>query len=147
LINLFGPGVVEIDRYGDPCLKQVNGTCLFQGEDGLCQLQPLGLKPLACKVWPFKVERAREGEASYEELFTYMGEDYRVLVHSECSGVGRGTWEGLVEAIKEVIEIKRNPETPQRYTTADLRGRPRPPASSTISPLGLGSVVRVARLV
>ncbi|MCX8204618.1 MAG: YkgJ family cysteine cluster protein [Candidatus Nezhaarchaeota archaeon] len=124
LTNFFGLGVVDIDKHGDPCLRQVSDTCLFQSEEGLCKLQPLGLKPLACKVWPFKVKKVSEGRGvSYEELFTYRGEAYRVLIHSGCSGVGKGTWEGMVEAIKEVIEIKRNPETPQRFTTANLEAQ------------------------
>lgn len=147
LTNLLGPDVVEIDRHGDPCLRQRGGTCVFQGEDGLCGLQPLGLKPLACKVWPFKVERVEGGEeVSHEELFTYGGETYRVLVHSACSGLGKGTWEEMVEAIKEVIEIKRNPEAPQRYTTADLETLCKPSRRRPLSLSAPGSAGTAARL-
>jgi len=122
LIKLFGPGVVEIDSHGDPCLKRVEGTCIFQSPEGLCELQPLGLKPLACKVWPFKVVKVEDpGYASLDELFVYRGEAYKAYVHSSCLGIGHGTRENLVEAIKEVIEVKKDPRRPQCYTTAQLK--------------------------
>jgi len=120
--KLFGLGVAELDRFGDPCLKRSEGACVFQSPEGLCGLQALGLKPLACKVWPFKVVRAKSlDEASPDDAFVYRGEVYRAYVNSSCLGIGHGTREGLVEAIKEVIEIKRDPQTPQRYTTAQLK--------------------------
>jgi len=119
LIKLFGPWAVELDEHGDPCLRKVGGTCIFQSPTGLCRLQPLGLKPLACKVWPFKVREVKGSEhVEQDEMFVYKGKVYRVYVHSSCRGIGKGSEEGLINAIKEVIEIKKNPARPQVYTTS-----------------------------
>jgi len=124
LTNLFGQRVVELNSRGDPCLRRVQGVCVFQSSEGLCRLQPLGLKPLACKVWPFKVVEVKNiGEAGEADLFIHGGRAYRVYVHSSCNGIGHGSREELVEAIKEVIEIKRNPHRPQLYSTARVKER------------------------
>ncbi|PCN49856.1 hypothetical protein B6U99_07560 [Candidatus Geothermarchaeota archaeon ex4572_27] len=124
ITKVFGTWAVELDEHGDPCLRKVGGACIFQSPSGLCKLQPLGLKPIACKVWPFKVREVKPSErVEWDELFIYNGRAYRAYVHSSCRGIGRGSEERLVNAIKEVIEIKRDPSRPQLYTTSPYVGR------------------------
>lgn len=119
IVKRLGPEFIEISETGDPCLRRVKGTCVFQDLNGLCQLQPLGLKPLACKVWPFKVQEApARGYRSEYARFDYEGEAYYVYVNSSCNGVNAGTFNGLVQAIREVIEMRKNPRKPQFFSTS-----------------------------
>lgn len=117
IVELLGAEFVEVSDAGDPCLRRVGGTCVFQDASGLCLLQPLGLKPIACKLWPFKVRRGCDDPRA---LFVYEGEEYCVYVNVRCRGVNAGTLADLVRAICEVIELHKNPNKPQVYSTSRL---------------------------
>jgi|Deesub1362A_J573_1020465.scaffolds.fasta_scaffold00005_63 hypothetical protein len=101
LTKLFGEGIVEI-RLGKPYLKKIRGICVFQ-QGRLCTLHPRGIKPRACKIYPFTV-RDKGWESA---KFTYRGGEYYVYVNPECRGVILGTpTKNLVERIiPEVIEL------------------------------------------
>lgn len=119
LIKAFGYEVLEVDRYGGTYLKKVDGACIFQSYDGLCTLQPLGLKPLACKVWPFKVVEVKDLSSVWEkEFFSYRGRLYKACIHTFCRGIGRGCFKDLLMALKEVIELREQPTKFQIYSTA-----------------------------
>ncbi|MEM1538635.1 MAG: YkgJ family cysteine cluster protein [Candidatus Nezhaarchaeales archaeon] len=119
IIKRFGSRFIDVSKTGDLCLKRVEGTCVFQDVNGLCQLQPLGLKPLACKVWPFKVQDA-PAKGFWDEYasFNYADKTYYVYVNTDCNGINNGTFNDLIQAIREVIEIHRNPWRPQFYSTS-----------------------------
>lgn len=119
IVETLGAGFVEVTGTGNPCLKRVGGTCVFQDASGLCGLQPLGLKPLACKAWPFRVQK-RAGDR--RALFVYEGEEYYVYVNTKCKGVNAGTFYDLVQAIREVIELRENPRRAQFFSTCHTVG-------------------------
>jgi len=139
LTEVYGHGIIRIDSMGSPCLKRVGNKCIFQDNYGLCALQPLRMKPLACKVWPFAVcsEPKRKHENG-EALFVYKGRDYYVHIDMSypCRGIGAGTREKLHSTIAEVIELQQNPANPQIHSTS----------TSTLSPVSriplIGQVVR-----
>jgi len=112
--------VTWIDDLGDPCLTKVGGRCVFQDWDGSCILQSLGMKPLACKVWPFIVHREHPLRFASDASFRYRGEEYFVYVDMRCpcDGMNRGDPDELPLIVAEAVEISRDPDRPQRYTTA-----------------------------
>ncbi|MEM2210833.1 MAG: YkgJ family cysteine cluster protein [Nitrososphaerales archaeon] len=115
----FGYNTIYIDNLGNPCLKKVNGKCIFQDANNLCSLQPLGMKPLACKIWPFIIYKRPKFEYK-DALFRYKGEDYYVYVDKSypCPGVNKGNSEKLYRTIIELIEIQHNPSRQQLYSTS-----------------------------
>ena len=133
LSTIFGPWCVDVDEFGNPCLRKVGGRCVFQTEEGLCGLQPLGLKPLACKVWPFRVLKRPKYGHPQEALFVYGGKRYYVYVNSMCSGVNRGDPRKLPLVVSEVIRILKRPSTPQRYSTSNIALRPLLTSSRSLS--------------
>lgn len=118
LSKSYGFQVMYMDRRGNPCLKKVRGRCVFQDSAGLCTLQPLGMKPMACRMWPFTIRREPIPGCG-DALFQYGGEDYYVYVDRSyrCPGIGRGKPEELHSTIAELIEIRRNPSKQQQYST------------------------------
>jgi Fe-S-cluster containining protein len=96
-----------MDSVGNPCLGQVRGRCIFLDARRLCTLQPLDMKPMACKMWPFTVDKKPGCE---EALFQYKGEDYHVYVDRSypCPGIGKGDPVELHWTISELVEIQHN---------------------------------------
>ena len=121
--KLYGQNTVQIDSIGNPCLKEVGGRCVFQDSHGLCVLQPLGMKPLACKVWPFAVcSKPIRKHNDHEALFVHKGRDYYVYVDRSypCRGIGVGTLGKLCLTISETIELQQNPTKSQLHSTSTL---------------------------
>ena len=123
-IRMLAPSAIQFDSYGRVTLRRIGPRCVFLNERGLCDLQPLGLKPSACKVWPFVVSVKPRHDDGSEARFTHRGEEYYVYLNrhapSRCRGLGRGRPEDLPQIISEVIEIYQDPTRPQRYSTSRL---------------------------
>lgn len=115
ITNNFGDGVVTIDT-GKPRLKKVGGTCVFQHPSGLCELQSLGLKPSACKLWPFAILDKKHTDA----VFHFKGKKYYVYVNTSCMGINKGDPSELPLTVHEVIEISLNPDRPQACSTSNV---------------------------
>jgi len=73
-IRAMVPAAVKFDSYGGITLKKIGARCVFLNEHGLCDLQPLGLKPSACKSWPFVVSREPKSDNRDDARFTYRDE-------------------------------------------------------------------------
>ena len=108
--RLFGPTAIMIDSLGNPCLNNVGDRCIFQDFSGSCALQPLGIKPLACKLWPLSVygsetRMRRRGEA----VFHHRGEEYYIYANPACTGINKGKPEELPLTLHEIVEISNIP--------------------------------------
>ncbi|MEM2093944.1 MAG: YkgJ family cysteine cluster protein [Candidatus Bathyarchaeia archaeon] len=116
----FGEGSTYIDSLGNPCLKKTRGRCIFQDDQGLCQLQQLGMKPQACKLWPFIVCKEPK-KLSADAAFRHRGGEYYVYVDTlyPCPGINRGNPQQLQATIAEAIECALNSTNQQRHTTAE----------------------------
>jgi hypothetical protein len=79
------------------------------------------LKPIICKLWPFKVfpaaqRRGRDNarfHAETDDFFVYLNPFYKI-----CPGINRGIPKDLPLVIKEIIDIYHNLSKDQRYSTA-----------------------------
>ncbi len=115
----FGHFVVEMSG-AKPRLRSLQNGCIFLAE-GLCSLQALGMKPLACRLWPFAVREKPLKAYSHERaLFEYRGSEYYVYIHSACRGIGKGNPATFRLAIQEAVEISLNPERPLQHLTSPL---------------------------
>lgn len=118
LIGKLWPGAV-IERNRGVYLSKIGGRCVFQ-RGQLCFLQPLGLKPLACKLWPFVVFTVPISEwetEGWESLFILGEREYFIYVDTACKGINQGSLEKLEKVLAEVVEIHNNPWVEQRLTT------------------------------
>jgi len=116
--GLFPDGVMEKD--GTIYLRRHEGTCVFQ-MDKLCGLQPLGLKPLACKVWPFCISTTplpSVEDKGYKALFFWHGQERFVYVNTFCKGLNKGNTPNIRGIVKEVITVYFNPEIKQYHSTS-----------------------------
>ena len=116
----FGHGMTETDNLGNPCVRKVRGRCVFQDSEGLCNAQRLGLKPLACKLWPFMVFKEPRHRFEAEASFRHQGSESFVYVDTAfpCSGLNKGNPEELPLILGEAVEVARDPGRAQRHTTA-----------------------------
>jgi Fe-S-cluster containining protein len=110
-----------VEERGDKIyLRKIGKKCLFQSGK-LCALQPLGLKPMACRTWPFYVStrplRAWK-DKKYQAQFLCRGKEYFVYVNTMCLGVNKGTRRDLRKVISEVIMLRANPEEQQHHSTS-----------------------------
>jgi len=114
-------GLVSTDKTGNPVLRRVNGKCVAQDRYGLCTLHYLGMKPLACKLWPFTIF-SNLRLANPETLFVHKGREYSVYVDraSPCVGINRGNPEVLPLIIEEVAEIYESRRLTQFLSTSNF---------------------------
>lgn len=122
----LGHGMTQTDNLGNPCVKKVMGKCVFQDNEGLCNAQRLGLKPLVCKLWPFMVFQEPRRRFEAEAGFRYQGRESFVYVDTAfpCSGLNKGNPEELHLILAEAVEVARDPTKTQQHTTSSTRSGP-----------------------
>lgn len=105
--------------------KRPDNSCIFlyMSPNGrwLCRLQHI--KPLACKLWPFKVlNKPKYGGAS-KALFEYGGQKFYVYIDPFCPEIVWGQPSpGLIYGvIPEVIELATGVRKTQQYSTMMIR--------------------------
>ncbi len=124
IARTFGPAYVESIAGRQYIRKREGEACPFlieNGEMGLCYLQSLGMKPSACKIWPFRVYRRPEHGRGEEAYYSHRLGGFYVYVDQRCPGVkpGRPT-PRLVKAVEEAIEVWAGVRRDQLFTTASL---------------------------
>ncbi len=117
----IGEWAVEV-RAGRPYLARVGGRCAFLSGDGRCLLHPLGLKPRACKVWPFSVSREPVHGLRDLARFEHLGRTWYVYADPRCPGLKLGEPGDRLrgEVIPEVVEIWAGVRTRQEASTSAL---------------------------
>jgi uncharacterized protein len=98
-----------VSSLGHFYLKRTSeGSCVFlcnKANTYFCSLQ--GMKPEACKIWPFKVlSEPKYGEPN-KAAFDYMGTKLYVYVDTICSGLryGTPTWDFRYTTLREFAEL------------------------------------------
>lgn len=120
----YGVGVTRAGLNKFYMGKRPDGSCLFlytalNGKQ-LCGLQ--NNKPLACKIWPFKVlSKPKYGDAD-KSLFEYNGQKFYVYIDPFCPGIywGVPSAELVYKVIPEFIEIALGIRQRQLYSTMQL---------------------------
>jgi len=78
------------DERGHFRLKGVGGKCIFLNEDSTCQLHALKVKPILCRMYPFRFD----GIVYSDEVLLKVG------VVRDCPGFGKG------EKSSEELEVR-----------------------------------------
>lgn len=73
-------------------LKGKNGSCIFLNEDFSCQLHAKGIKPILCRMYPFRFD----GVIYSDEIVL------KIKVREACPGLGKGS--ELDEVFETAIE-------------------------------------------
>ncbi|MBS7606288.1 MAG: YkgJ family cysteine cluster protein [Candidatus Bathyarchaeia archaeon] len=117
----YGVGVTKTGLNKFFMGKRADGSCVFlyPAPDGkwLCGLQ--NNKPLACKLWPFKILNKPTYSEAKEALFEYNGQKFYVYVDQFCPGIrfGLPSAELVYKIIPEFIEIALGIRQKQVYST------------------------------
>ncbi|MCW4045690.1 MAG: YkgJ family cysteine cluster protein [Candidatus Bathyarchaeota archaeon] len=123
LVKTFGAEttVAGLNRF---YIKRADdGACTFLchfGGSYLCGLQHM--KPVACKLWPFKIlSEPKYGHASRAQ-FNYRSRTLFVYADSMCSGLryGAPTWEFTFSTLREFADIALGMRQAQCKTTSNL---------------------------
>ncbi len=119
MVSRYGEGVVRL-HLGRPYLRRIAGRCVFLS-GRLCSLQQTGLKPFACRIFPFLV-RDEERKNRKEAEFWYKDECYYVYLSTGCAEVKPGKPQRwfVEQVIPEAIELHLNRRTPLRRLTSGL---------------------------
>jgi len=121
LVQLYGAGVTSADINKFYLGKRADGSCIFlilSNGVHFCGLQ--NMKPVACKLWPFKIlDRPRYGIAS-EAAFDYQGHRLYIYVDPFCPEIlyGHPSAVLLHKIIPEFIEIALGVREKQYYSTS-----------------------------
>jgi Fe-S-cluster containining protein len=104
--------------------KKSDGSCCFlnyRGDTCYCGLQYM--KPLACKIWPFKILDYPKFGDSTEAFYRFRERNFFIYVDSECAGLswGQPTFEFKNKLLPEFIGVALGVRKKQMYSTSNLR--------------------------
>lgn len=121
IARVFGHRVVEFGL-GKVYLKHGDGNrCIFQKPSmgrWICSLQ--GMKPLACKLFPFRVHSKPVYSRGDGSMYTYNGRTFHVYVDPDCEGLvpGKPSHRFQYQVLPEMIHIGMGMRFKQRFTTS-----------------------------
>jgi len=119
--NLYGHQVVELGL-GKVYLKHgPDDRCIFQHSSQgrwVCGLQ--AIKPLACKLFPFRVYSQPVYKRGDSSVYRFRGRAFYVYLDPNCPGIvpGRPSERFLLHTLPEIAEIGMGLRWKQRYTTS-----------------------------
>ncbi len=123
LVKSYGFGIVEQNISGFYLRKTLNDQCpfLYPSVSGWsCKLQHV--KPLACKLWPFRIRATPtfgDGDAAY---FKYRQQEFYVYAYPQCPGLVLGKPSRLLSSkiLPEFLDIRMGLQKQQVYSTSKL---------------------------
>jgi len=127
LVKAYGYGIVEQNISGFYLKKTVDDHCLFLSKSltaWACRLQRK--KPLACKLWPFRIRGdprfGHEDEAHYK----YRNHDFYIYAYPQCPGIQLGKPSTLFshKVLPEFLNIRLGFQNGQIHSTSKLRPMP-----------------------
>jgi len=123
IIQAYGIGVTKAGLNRFYIGKKDDGSCIFSYRylgRWLCGLQRT--KPMACKLWPFKVvDKPAYGKPKFAS-FNYNGRHFFVYIDPVCPEIrwGNPTPEVIYRVIPEFIEIALGLREKQVYSTSSM---------------------------
>ena len=123
LTRKYGYAIFEPDIGGFFIRKTLEGACPFlcRTYNGrLCVLQRE--KPLACKLWPFKILAEPKYGLPDEAVYNYMNNRFYIYAIPNCPGFswGKPSEVFVKKTLPEFIEIQLGFREQQRFSTAPL---------------------------
>jgi len=123
LTQLYGFGIIGQDITGFYLRKTINDQCLFlcrSSNDWMCGLQHI--KPLACKLWPFRICSTPRFGKTDEAYFKYGKEGLYVYAYPQCPGITLGKPSNLFtyRILPEFLNIRLGFQKEQVYSTSKL---------------------------
>ena len=109
--------------------KKGDRTCYFlkyMGDSSICGLQYM--KPLACKIWPFKIfDNPKFGKPN-EALYRYQNKNFYIYVDPACTGLswGKPTPEFKYRTSPEFIDVALGLRKQQFHSTSKIQCRQNP---------------------
>lgn len=101
--------------------KKSDGSCYFltyNGNHHLCGLQYT--KPLACKIWPFKIFDIPKFGTANNALYRYRNRNFYIYVDPSCTGLrwGKPTPEFKYNTLPEFIDVAVGFQRKQFHSTS-----------------------------
>jgi len=125
IVKAYGVGFTEPSISKFYLKRKSDGTCIFlyniQGM-WLCALQQM--KPIACKLWPFKVSDKPKYGRPNEAIYDYGENKLYVYVDQSCLGLqwGNPTQEFRNGTLREFVDLALGLRQKQFYSTSRLLG-------------------------
>ena len=120
LTREYGYGIASQQTEGFFISKTIDGWCpfLFRGEHSSCGLQRT--KPLACKLWPFRISDYPRYGMMEESRFHHRGRVFYVYGIPFCRGFRYGTPTNnfTKNVLPEFIDARLGLQPSQVFTTA-----------------------------
>jgi len=120
---MYGFGIVGQDVNGFYLRKTLDDQCpfLYKSIGGwACWLQ--NIKPIACKLWPFRIcDTPRYGRRD-EAYFNYKTQEFYVYVYPQCPGIvlGKPSRWFTYRTLPEFLNIRLGLQREQFYSTSNL---------------------------
>ena len=117
----YGTGVLEFGM-GRVFLKNGRGNrCVFQRPTvgrWICSLQ--GMKPMACKLFPFRIHSKPVYKRGDTSAYQYRGRRFHVYMDPACGGIkiGSPTTRFRDEVLPEMVRIGMGERVKQKFTTS-----------------------------
>jgi len=116
----FGYDTMEFDLGKIYIRRGANDRCVFQRfwqGKWLCTLQ--AIKPLACKLYPFRISREPRGSGGEDGHYRYRNSELFIYLDPRCPGIRTGTpaREFAEKVLPEIAEIGLGLRVRQYYST------------------------------
>ncbi|RLI42074.1 hypothetical protein DRO69_10795 [Candidatus Bathyarchaeota archaeon] len=127
IVRSYGVGVTKPSINKFHLKRRKDGSCVFLYrffDRWLCSLQ--NMKPIACKLWPFKIlDKPRFGGPN-EAFYNYGDRRLFIYVDPLCRGIrwGNPTQEFACKTMTELVEIALGRREKQYYSTSKISYRP-----------------------
>jgi len=127
IVRSYGVGTTEPGINKFHLKRQNDGSCVFLCkffDRWFCSLQ--NRKPIACKLWPFKILDKSKFGSPNEALYNYGDQELFVYVDPWCKGIqwGNPTQEFTRKTLAELVEIALGMRRKQYYSTSTMSYRP-----------------------
>jgi len=121
IVHRFGVGVTISSTTGFYLKRRIDGRCVFlykASDRWLCGIQDM--KPIACKLWPFRILKKPKFGHEDEASFMYRGRRFFIYVDPACRGItwGSPSADFISKTLPEFIDISLGLRKRQRYSTS-----------------------------
>jgi Fe-S-cluster containining protein len=127
IVKAYGYGLVDQTLSGFYLRKTIDDHCPFLAKSlwgYACQLQHT--KPLACKLWPFRIRGDSRLGYEDEAHLKYRGRDFYVYAQPQCPGIVVGTpspW-FTQTVLPEFLDIRLGLQKEQIHSTSKRHPTP-----------------------